>query len=89
MREQVEALSHLRAVESRRLHDQVLEGRQIAHRVRNELQSVVNTLEMMRAEGTMPEPHLREIDEAVTRLEAVADLVTRLHALVRGLEPTA
>ena len=79
----------MRAEESRRLHDRVAEGRQIAHEVNGELQGVMGTLEMIRAEGALPTPHLREIGDAIDRLGRIAELFSRLHALVRALEPLA
>ena len=44
-------------------------------------------MEMIRAEGDLPLPHLQEIGEAIDRLGRIAVLFDRLHAMVRGLDP--
>lgn len=88
LRQKVDELGALRAVETERLRDKTFQGRQLAHEIKGELSVLIGAYELIQHLPELTAEHHQLLSDEVTRIERVAGLVDQLHALVKGLEPT-
>ncbi len=87
LRIRVDELIRSRTIDSERLSANVKAGRQIAHAIKNELQTLTGSLSLRQHEQTVSDLYRDEVAQAVDRLVTVGMLVDELHQLVRNLEP--
>lgn len=65
-----------------------IDGRQLLHQIRNDLNITAGVIEMQRAHPSLTPEQQEDLDRAETALMGASEKVNLLHALVRSLSPT-